>query len=472
MPRRKKRPYGTGSISKRAEDGLWKGVYKKYKPVYGHTYAEAEAKLDELIKKVSIQKMPPTVVEKLTVEEFMLNWLRNVERVHLKPKSYDRKEQAIRLHVLPYIGKINAHELTNSDVQSMVISLMDEGFQLSTIRQARYAVSAAYKWGMQYEQRIVDHNPAIGITMPTAQSLPPEEVVYFTQDEAEKLIEAAYATYSDGTPIYRLGAVVELIINTGLRQAEVLALQWDDVATLDNFSKLTVKRSVVHARDYTSKNEGDNRPNYRYITQESAKTRAGHRTLRLNDAARHALWELWCTVNADSQNYYERMRAEGKEPDYSLYRNVLCTREGTPVRERALSRMLEAVGKRAMLHSGKGCSAHPLRHTYATLYLYGDGPGKRGDVKELSVKMGHSDVQTTYSVYSHIVKEIEEEDREIISITAPAGELPEEALADTVILEPSEPSREFEKYIAERTREEVKKDRAERKKRKKEALVN
>lgn len=74
----------------------------------------------------------------------------------------------------------------------------------------------------------------------------------------------------------------------------------------------------------------------------------------------------------------------------------------------------------------RAVSAHKLRHTFATLYLYGNGHGRRGDVKKLAGLLGHSSVTVTYDVYAHILKEIDAEDQEIRPITGeePKSELP------------------------------------------------
>ena len=456
MPRRKKRPYGQGSVYFRKSDGRWVGRYKSYKPVYGHTAAEAHEKLDALIKSVETEKLTPEIVSEITVAEFLTTWLRTVERAHLKPKAFDRKEQAIRLHVIPYIGNIPATELTSDDVQLMVTKLIDKGYALSTIRQARFAVSAAYKWGLKQRPPKVNQDPTAAVTMPTSQTLPPDEVVFFDQHEAEQLINAAYDTWSNGEPIYRLGAAVELLINTGLRQAEILALEWGDIQSTEGrpYAKICVRHSVVHVRNYTA---ADGDPHYRYVTQDTAKTKAGRRTIMLNDAARHALYQLDSVTGGIEKSRY-----------------VLATRDGTPTRERAFSRMLEAIGKRANLQSGKTCTAHTLRHTYATLYLYGEGPGKRGDVKQLSVRLGHSDVTTTYNVYAHVIREIDSTDGEIIDITAPATDDLASLEAELKAIQPvsADVQKETDKYVAPFAREEAQAEKALRKERQKDAQIH
>ena len=94
------------------------------------------------------------------------------------------------------------------------------------------------------------------------------------------------------------------------------------------------------------------------------------------------------------------------------------------MRERALDRLLAAIGERAGIPGDRTVSAHKLRHTFASLYLYGGGPGHRGDVKILSQLLGHCTVSVTYDVYAHVLKRIAAED---VSKTMPVtGEVAEQ----------------------------------------------
>lgn len=393
MPRKKKRTYGDGSVFFDKANNRWVGKFragstKDGKPRYAKVYAEsrddAQRLMDDAIREST--KMQPENVGSITVTEFLTTWLQTVEKAHLAPKSYDRKEQSIRLEVIPHIGSIAVGELTSDDVQRMITKLKDAGKSLSTIKKAREAVSAAYRWGMQCKPPKVSSNPALGVQMPTKKTLPPKKIECFSLDEARALCKAAYAVWGNGKRVYRLGGAVELLINSGLRLAEIVALRWTHVDLDKKF--LTVSESTVHVRDYSE----DATTRYKYVEQDSTKTASGTRVIPLNGAAIHALQDL--------------QRVTGSSP------YVLATEDGTPVRERALDRMLEAVGKRAGLPDERLVSAHKLRHTFASLFLYGGGKGHRGDVKILSELLGHADVATTYNIYTHVLRAIKAEDLE------------------------------------------------------------
>lgn len=404
MPRKKRREYGVGSVYYDKSLQRWVGKYRsgttgdgkpRYKKVYGQSREDAKAAMEKAVREAT--KMQPENVGGLTVGEYLTTWLQTVERAHLADSSFDRKEQTIRLDVIPNCGGIQVNQMTSDDVQAMITALKSDGKSLSTIKKAKEAISAAYAWGMNATPPKVSYNPAVGVQMPTKKTLPPKKITYYNLDEARNLCEAAYATWGNGARIYRLGGAVELLINTGLRLAEIVALEWDRDIDLTN-KKITVSASTVHVRDYSP----DATTRYVYKDQDTAKTASGTRTIPLNSCALHALADLW--------------QYTGNTP------YVLATEAGTPARERAVDRMIEAIGRRSGLPDDRLPSAHPLRHTFASLFLYGGGKGHRGDVKILSKILGHADVTTTYNVYVHILKDIEIQDlAQMPAVTGDSG---------------------------------------------------
>ncbi len=389
MPRRKKREYGQGSIYKRSSDGKWVGKYRDvdkngkrcYKAVYGSSYDEVESKLKKRTHEVETKK--PGSKDWLLLEEYLDLFL-DARKRKLKPKSYDRLEQSVRLYVKPALGKIKVGELTSEDVDRMINNMQDSGLSRSTIKKAKEVVTGAYRWGIQSTPQKVTFVPGLGSELPSEDVVPTAQIRVYSLDEAKALIRAAYATWSNGTRIYRLGGVVELLINTGLRLAELVSLEWGRDIDFKR-EMLSVSVTTVHVRDYSP----DASSRYHYI-EGRPKSKAGVRSIPLTKAAVHALRDLWeYTGNT---------------------RYVVATEEGTPARERAIDRMIEAIGRRAGLPEDRLPSAHPLRHTFATLFLYGHGKGQRGNIKLLSMYMGHSSVQITYDTYVHVTQAMQAED--------------------------------------------------------------
>src|SRR5438874_678126 len=105
-----KNPNGEGSIYQRGSDGRWVGQayvlttagVQKRKFVYGDTWAEAHTKLVEL--KSRSQQGIPVPDRVWTMAEFLDYWLR-VYVAELRPTTARGYESAVRLHLLPALGK-------------------------------------------------------------------------------------------------------------------------------------------------------------------------------------------------------------------------------------------------------------------------------------------------------------------------------------------------------------------------------
>jgi len=379
-PEKKRREKGTGGISQR-KDGLYQGSYdagvkpdgkRDVKYVYAKTEPECKRKLNALIKE--IHKTEYIHVQKISVKDYMNLWLTSVKALELKPKSYDRLEQTVNYQVIPYIGQLQLQSITSDDVQDMITKLTAEGKSYSSIKKAYEAVNAAFKWGQLCDPPKVKKNPAANIKLPNRKLFTQKQIPFYTAEEAAKLTATALHICNNGARRYPLGAFVPLIINTGLRASEVLALKWK--ADIDLESRiLTVHNNVVFVKD-REKDKG-----YKLLEQDTVKTDAGQdRAIPLNDAAYNALLNL------------QKLTGEKTW--------VLTTRNNTQVKPRQLDQMFRRIAVASELPEEKIYGVHALRHTFATLLLTNGV-----EIKTVSELLGHSDVTITYNTYIHIIKE-------------------------------------------------------------------
>jgi len=374
-----RREQGTGSISQR-KDGYWQGRFdagvkpdgkRDVRYVYAKTEAECKRKLKELIK--DIHSSDYVNVQKRSVMDYMDNWLTTVKKNELKPKSYDRLEQTLTLDVYPNIGQLQLQAIESKDVQAMVNKLKDAGRAYSSIKKAYEAVNACFKLGVI--QKTVQSNPALGVTIPSKKLFPAKKIHFYTKEEAQQLIEQAMICWPNGTRRYPLGAFVPLLINTGLRMGELLALRWEEDVDLEN-KMITVHNNLTFVRD-RSKDE----KKYMLLEQDSVKTDAGQdRSIPINDQALAALLDLQKVTG--SQTY------------------VMTTKNGTHVSPRNIDRIFRRIAVAAGFPEEKIYGIHALRHTFATLLLTNDV-----DIKTVSELLGHSDVTITYNTYIHVIKE-------------------------------------------------------------------
>src|SRR5437870_11112046 len=115
----KRRGNGEGSIFKR-KDGLWaatitlEGGHRK--TFYGRTRPDVARKLGAALK--ANQDGLPIIGERLTFGAFATDWLGAV-RPTIRPQTYRRYEQYIRLDAAPVIGAISLARLSPDHLQRL-----------------------------------------------------------------------------------------------------------------------------------------------------------------------------------------------------------------------------------------------------------------------------------------------------------------------------------------------------------------
>lgn len=338
------------------------------KSVYGATPTEVRRRARELRDEAA--RFDISNVKKMTVESYMTHWLEDVKKPEVKPGSYDRIEQSLTYQIFPAIGHIQINALTSNDVQKMINSIL-ETRSYSTAKKAYNNLNACMELGVQRGEII--KNPVKGVKLPSSKSKEKKAVTAYTPDEIEAIVEEAKRTYKNGTPVYRYGYLIILILNTGMREGEPLYLKWKDV-------DLEKRRIYIHGDVVEVKNRDENaKSSYICIEQETPKTDKSTRYIPLNDNAVEAL---------------ENLRMLIKDKD-----RVIATKNHTILSPRKVYRTMENILDRCGI-TDKTNLVHALRHTFATTLI------RNGvDIKAVSEILSHEDVSTTLKIYHHTIEE-------------------------------------------------------------------
>ena len=261
-----KRGQGEGSISKRPDGTWWARITvgktpdgkQKRKAFYGKTRKEVQEKLTAALNDINNN----TYIEpsKITVEQWMYIWLRDYKKNSVKPKTYAAYEAHIRNHIAPDLGGYKLASLRNDMVQRFVNNLADKELKSITIER----IVGTLKTGLiqAVDNDLIAKNPASRIKMPIKQERTPRVL---TVEEQEIFIEVSKE--------HRNGEIFILILGTGLRIGEALALTWNDI----DFEKhiLSVNRTQI---EYCEHVNGETIYHRDYSTP---KTKAGKRTVPL-----------------------------------------------------------------------------------------------------------------------------------------------------------------------------------------------
>lgn len=338
------------------------------KSVYGASPAEVRRKAKELREEAI--RYDISNVKKMTVSTYMTYWLTEIKKPEVKPGTYDRIEQSLTYQIFPAIGNIQINALTAADVQKMINSIIAEK-SYSTAKKAYNNLNACMELGVQRGEIL--KNPVKGVRLPPSKSKGKKEIAAYTPEETAAIVEEAKRTYSNGTPVYRYGYLIILILNTGMREGEPLYLKWKDI-------DLEKRRIYIHGDVAEVKNRDPNaKSKYICIEQDTPKTDKSTRYIPLNDNAVDALEHLRMIIKDDNK--------------------VIASKNHTIPSPRKIYRTMESILRNCGI-TDKTNLVHALRHTFATTLI------RSGvDVKAVSEILGHEDVSTTLKIYHHVIDE-------------------------------------------------------------------
>ncbi|MFJ7344690.1 tyrosine-type recombinase/integrase [Streptomyces sp. NPDC101110] len=225
MPRRKRNPNGSGTVTKRADGRYQAAVYVpqpdgtvKRKYAYGRTYDECDSKRRELIDRAN--GGIPTPTRDMTLGQWFDYWLEVIVKPNLAHNSYRTYEAAVRLHLRPRLGSKVMVKLGVKELRGVIQRLAeDEGAK--TAKRVLRALSAALTAAMVED---------IGVTRNVAKLVHVRATTDSGKSWDAVSVLRFLATARRRTPYYPAFLVVCLL---GLRRAEVCGLRWKDI-DLDN----------------------------------------------------------------------------------------------------------------------------------------------------------------------------------------------------------------------------------------------
>jgi integrase len=295
--------------------------------------------------------------DRLTTAQFLDRWLEDVARPTVRPRTFVSYSQTVALHLKPAVGRTPLSRLRPQHVQALLNAKLASGLSPRSVgiihAVLRGALNQALRWG------VVPRNVATLAQPPRATRA---EITPLTPEQARAFLDAVKGD--------RLEALYSVGLALGLRQGEVLGLEWTDV----DLEAGTLR--VAHALQ---------RVNGRLALVEP-KSRSSRRTIPMPATVARALRAH------RSRHLEERLAAGARWCESDL---VFTTALGTPLDSRNLTRRFQAALERAGLPHLR---FHDLRHTAASLML-AQGIAPRVVMETL----GHSQISLTMDTYSHVI---------------------------------------------------------------------
>jgi integrase len=355
------------SIYRRA-DGRWVGSLdlghdangkRQRHVVYGKLRREVVAKLDEARDRLAADQ--PVKDARTTVASFINDWLEKaLPASGRRPTTQELYSSLARTHLTAKpLGELPLDRLRPSDIEALLLAKRDAGLAGWTVRAVytvcRQAMDTAVRDGL------IRRNPAAAVKRPTVER---SEARYLTPEEAGRLLEAAKGD--------RLYPLLVVLLGTGLRRGEALALHWSDVDLTAGHMRVRWSLARVSGKLVFSQPKTEKSRRFVSLPAPVLETLRRHRVAQAAEQLATPVWHPW--------------------PDHPDL--VFSTQFGTPIEPRNAARSFTRIAGRAGLD---GASLHTLRHSAASALI-----ASGVHVRIVQEVLGHSTYTVTADTYAHI----------------------------------------------------------------------
>lgn len=357
--------YGDGSFFQR-KDGRWVAQLKmengKKRQVYCKTEKEAKAALRKMLH----EKEQGVLVAgtRQTVFAYLDQWLEQDHKHHVRIGTYANYRINLDTHIVPVLGRIQLQKLTWEQVQAFYDKKIEEGLSPGTIKiihgLLHRALDTAVKRGL------VPRNVCDFVSPP---SLPRHEVTPLTEVQAQQLLQVVRGQDLEG--------LITLALTTGMREGEILALRWGDI-NLDAAS-LQIRRTIQRISGHG-------------IVESEPKTPLSRRKITLpafvvESLRRHRVRQLEQRV---------KVGEKWSKEDF-VFSNCYGGYKDANQLRLEFRRLLQVANLPLIRF-------HDLRHSAATILL-----GMGVHPKIVQELLGHSKINTTMDIYSHVLPSMQKE---------------------------------------------------------------
>jgi integrase len=288
---------------------------------------------------------------------YLEDWLADVVRLSVRPKTFVSYRSVVRLHLVPCLGQHRLVELRPTDVQAFLNARAASGLAPRSVAYLRNVLRQAL--GHAERSELVGRNVA-RLALPPR--IPRREVHPLSPDQARTFLAAIGGD--------RFEALYLLALGCGLRQGEILGLRWSD---------LDLDGGTVRVRQALQRVEG----RFALVEPKSSTSRR--------------IVALPAIVRAGLLAHRERQGKEG--PGRAVADEfadlVFTTTVGTPIDGISVTRRFQRILKAAGLPHQR---FHDLRHACASLLLAQGVPAR-----VVMETLGHSQISLTLNTYSHVI---------------------------------------------------------------------
>lgn len=363
-----------------------------YIAVYAKTPQELAQKVAERTAEIERRKQ---LAENPLVWQYAQTWY----KLYTPRLSDSRKSDyaiAINRHICPIIGSLHMLDVTPGDIADVMLACAD----LSRSSQDKIVCALKKIFAAGEKAGVVRANPCVDLRAGGKRAA-----------EKEALTRQQMRTLEDAVAGTRIYPFVMIGLYAGLRREEILGLEWDCVHLDGAAPYISVRRALrwVH-----------NQP----VVSDELKSAAARRDVPIPPMLVGCLADQQRTATGD----YVISSSDGQPWSMTAYRNAwrYITRRQTGtakrtehgetvLREKKLGETVR--NSKVQITIDFDVTPHILRHTYITnLILSG------ANVKVVQYLAGHSKVETTLNIYTHLIERSPEANLGAVLAAFPAPE--------------------------------------------------
>lgn len=382
----KKLPKGI-SIRK---DGRYQARYtlngKRY-TIYGKTRKEVERKLRDIQYEIDhgIYAKP----DRITVDEWYKTWLKEYRENIVRESTLVSYKHYYR-HIGNHIGKMKLQAVRPEHLQKLLNQMRGDNYSIGYIGKVKALMNLLFR--QAYLNGMIVLNPVERTFLPKDKKTESIHKRALTEQEQRWFLEYAQREKPFYADIFYLG------FSTGMRIGEITALEWTDI---------DFKEMEIHINGTMINIAGME------LHKGPAKTASSRRTVPM-------LPEIGKRLKKHKAEQVKlRMKLGDKwEPLKGLENLVFTSTVGKPLWRATVAKFIREIivkmneeeiaaaeaGHREALFM-EYFSPHAMRHTFATRGLERGVPPK-----VVQNYLGHTDIDVTMNIYTHVTAELEREE--------------------------------------------------------------
>lgn len=296
-----------------------------------------------------------------TFEELASLWLENYKTT-VKPSTFENVRSKVEKMTEEHFKEMKLKKITVAYCQRVVIELSK-----SYVLYNHYlsVINRIFKYAVLMD--VLNSNPFDKVIKPKSRQTQ-RKGNFLTKEELKEFLKLA-----QNTTLSYFFPLVHLMAYTGLRQGEALALKWSDI-DFEN-KRITVDKTAVRIKERQ--------------TLQTPKTKKSKRVISI-DPATLSILKSW---KKDQIKIYFKNGKHFEGDENFIFTNQRAEWVHIHNFIRYFKRFIAD-------HGLKPITPHGLRHTHASL-LFSAGV----EPKNISDRLGHSTVQITLDLYTHITEE-------------------------------------------------------------------